>query len=50
MTPGPHQVRVELADTADSEQWTKQWSETVDFQPSRARVVLFDTKSGFSLH
>jgi ferredoxin/coenzyme F420-reducing hydrogenase delta subunit len=50
MSPGPHQVRVELADTADPDQWTKQWSETVEFQESRNRVVLFDAKSGFSLH
>lgn len=50
MSSGPHEVRVELADTADPDQWTKQWSETVDFQESRNRVVLFDTKAGFSLH
>ncbi|MCI0534472.1 MAG: hydrogenase iron-sulfur subunit, partial [Verrucomicrobiales bacterium] len=50
MAPGAHYVRVELADTADPGQWTQQWSETVEFQKSRARVVLFDTKAGFSLH
>jgi ferredoxin/coenzyme F420-reducing hydrogenase delta subunit len=50
VSPGPHQVRVELADTADPDQWTKQWNETVEFQESRNRVVLFDTKAGFSLH
>jgi hypothetical protein len=49
-SPGSHQVRVELADTADTDLWTKQWNETVEFQESRNRVVLFDTKSGFSLH
>jgi hypothetical protein len=48
--PGRHEVRVELADTADPEKWTRQWSETVEFQESRNRVVLFDTKAGFSLH
>jgi hypothetical protein len=50
MTPGPHRVRVELADSADPGAWTKQWSETVQFEASHARVVLFDTKAGFSLH
>ena len=50
MSPGPHQVRVELADTADTDQWTKQWSQTVEFQENRNRVVLFDTKAGFTLH
>ena len=50
VSPGPHHVRVELADTADPGQWTKQWNETVEFQESRNRVVLFDTKAGFSLH
>jgi len=49
-SPGSHQVRVELADTADPDQWTKQWSETVEFQENRNRVVLFDTKAGFTLH
>lgn len=49
-SPGSHQVRVELADTADTDLWTKQWNETVEFQENRNRVVLFDTKSGFSLH
>ena len=50
MRIGTHQVRVELADTADSEVWTKLWNERVEFQESRNRVVLFDTKAGFSLH
>jgi ferredoxin/coenzyme F420-reducing hydrogenase delta subunit len=49
-SPGSHQVRVELADTADADQWTRQWSETVEFQENRNRVVLFDTEGGFSLH
>ncbi|MSU34265.1 MAG: hydrogenase iron-sulfur subunit [Pedosphaera sp.] len=47
---GPHPVRVELADTADPNVWTKQWSETVSFESNRTRVVLFDTKAGFSPH
>ena len=50
LSPGPHQVLVELADTANPDQWTQQWHETVEFQENRARVVLFDTKGGFSLH
>ncbi len=50
MTAGPHQVLVEMADTADREAWTKQWNETVSFETNRTRVVLFDTKAGFSLH
>ena len=50
MKAGQHAVRVEIADTADREAWTKQWSETVNFETNRTRVVLFDTKAGFSLH
>jgi ferredoxin/coenzyme F420-reducing hydrogenase delta subunit len=49
-TAGQHSVRVEIADTTDPEAWTKQWNETVTFEPHRARVVLFDTKAGFSFH
>jgi ferredoxin/coenzyme F420-reducing hydrogenase delta subunit len=47
---GPHHVRVELGDSADPGAWTKQWNATVEFQESRSRVVLFDTKNGFTLH
>ena len=50
MKPGSHQVLVELADTADPDKWTLRWSDTVGFRESQARVVLFDTKTGFSLH
>ena len=47
---GLHAVRVEIADTADSNTWTHRWIETVEFQTNRTHVVLFDTKAGFSLH
>jgi len=50
MTPGQHTVQVELADTADAEAWTQRWTETVTFPENHLRVVLFDTKAGFSLH
>lgn len=50
ISPGRHEVHVELADTSDPKTWTKQWNETVEFQQSRNHVVLFDTKAGFSLH
>jgi ferredoxin/coenzyme F420-reducing hydrogenase delta subunit len=50
VTLGAHAVRVQIADTADNEAWTREWSETVQFEKDRSRVVLFDTKGGFSLH
>ncbi len=50
MTLGPHALRIEMADTTDREAWTKRWNETVSFESNRTRVVLFDTKAGFSLH
>ncbi len=50
VAPGHHAVQVELADTADSGQWTQRWAETVEFQENHLRVVLFDTKAGFSVH
>ena len=50
VTPGRHTVQVELADTADATQFTQHWTETVAFQENNLRVVLFDTKAGFSLH
>ncbi|MBI3417575.1 MAG: hydrogenase iron-sulfur subunit [Verrucomicrobia bacterium] len=50
VTRGPHTVTVELADTADTNQLTLRWSEQVEFKENHQRVVLFDTKAGFSLH
>lgn len=50
VAPGQHKVQVELADTADAAQFTQRWSETVAFPENHLRVVLFDTKAGFSLH
>ena len=47
---GTHQVRIDLADTANPDQWTQQWSDQVTFEEDRVRVVLFETKAGFSLH
>ncbi len=50
ITPGQHQIQVDLADSADSNQWTQHWVGSGEFQEHRLRVVLFDTKAGFSLH
>jgi ferredoxin/coenzyme F420-reducing hydrogenase delta subunit len=50
VTPGRHEVSVEIADTADPERWTRTWSQTVEFKERRRSVVLFDAKTGFALH
>jgi hypothetical protein len=50
ISPGRHEIRVELADAADPDKWTKHWSETVEFRENQNRVVLYDTRAGFSLH
>jgi ferredoxin/coenzyme F420-reducing hydrogenase delta subunit len=47
--PGAHTVSVQLADTADAEKWTKTWEQKIEFRENRVNVVLFDSKSGFSL-
>lgn len=49
MLPGRHQVVVELADTPGSI-WTQRWQSEVEFVPGQDRVLLFATKSGFTLH
>ncbi|MBI2926933.1 MAG: hydrogenase iron-sulfur subunit [Verrucomicrobia bacterium] len=49
VTPGAHAVRVELADTPDASKWTRQWTQSVEFEENRVRVLLFDTKAGFTL-
>jgi hypothetical protein len=50
VSAGRHEIKVDLADTADTNAWTKSWNQTVEFQTNQIRVVLFETKSGFSLH
>ncbi|MGZ8938416.1 MAG: hypothetical protein ACXW32_04310, partial [Limisphaerales bacterium] len=50
VSEGLHQVQVEIADTAEENDWTRRWSGKMHFEANRARVVLFDTKAGFSLH
>ncbi|MEW6306910.1 MAG: cytochrome b N-terminal domain-containing protein [Verrucomicrobiota bacterium] len=47
---GVHTVRVELADTGDTNVWTRQWTESLEFEDFRTRVVLFDMKKGFTVH
>jgi ferredoxin/coenzyme F420-reducing hydrogenase delta subunit len=50
VSEGVHQVQVEIADTAEENDWSRRWSGEMHFETNRARVVLFDTKAGFSLH
>jgi ferredoxin/coenzyme F420-reducing hydrogenase delta subunit len=50
VTAGKHLVEVALADTDDSDQWTRTWSGEVEFEENRNRVVLFDSKAGFTVH
>jgi hypothetical protein len=39
-----------MADTADPEIWTQRWAQEVRFEENRIRVLLFDIRSGFTLH
>ena len=48
ITAGRHAVQVELADTADANQWSQHWSETLEFEENHRRVVLFETTAGFT--
>lgn len=50
ISAGRHEITVELADSGKENEWTRRWSEQVNFENNRARVVLFDAKKGFSLH
>ena len=50
VSPGRHRIRVRLADTANVELWTQSWDEVVEFSPNQNRVLLFDSKKGFTLH
>lgn len=46
-SPGVHAVLVQIADGPDTNLWTKEWTQQVDFEPRRRRVILFDTRNGF---
>jgi ferredoxin/coenzyme F420-reducing hydrogenase delta subunit len=50
VTPGAHQVQVELNDSGKPDDWNQRWSQTVTFQDNHRRVILFDTAAGFSLY
>jgi ferredoxin/coenzyme F420-reducing hydrogenase delta subunit len=50
LSAGAHSVQVEIADTPDPDKWTYQWRQQVEFQPHRTRVLLFESKAGFTLN
>jgi coenzyme F420-reducing hydrogenase delta subunit len=50
VSAGTHWVTIQMADTADSEIWTQRWAQEVRFEENRIRVLLFDIRSGFTLH
>ncbi|MEX2381139.1 MAG: hydrogenase iron-sulfur subunit [Opitutales bacterium] len=42
LSVGLYQIQVEIGDTADPGEWSHQWSETVEVEPNRRRVLLFE--------
>jgi ferredoxin/coenzyme F420-reducing hydrogenase delta subunit len=50
VSAGAHTVRVEIGDTPPPDQWPHAWEQTVEFAAGRVVVLLFDAKSGFTLH
>ncbi len=46
---GTHGVAVELGDAAGKE-FNRRWAGNLEFTNNRIRAVLFDTKSGFTVH
>lgn len=48
VSPGTHSVQVRIADGPDTNLWSREWSQLVEFEPRRRRVVLFDTRNGFT--
>ncbi len=49
LSAGRHDVLVELADTV-APAWTHRWQGDVELLAGQDRVLLFDTKTGFTLH
>jgi hypothetical protein len=50
VSAGIHEIKIDLADSPDPELWTLHWQERIEFEPNQVRVLLFNTRSGFSLH
>ncbi len=48
--PGTHLVAVQLADSDSVNVWKYRFEESLQFEPSSRRVVLFESTRGFSAH
>ncbi len=50
VTPGVHEIRVEIGDSHDPTEWTHVSEQTLEFDESVRRVIAFDRSSGFKVH
>lgn len=50
ISEGQHHVQLFIGDTPDSDTWTYVGEQTLDFNLTERRVVLFDQAGGFSWH
>jgi hypothetical protein len=50
ISPGEHQVRVEIGDSRDADEWTYTTEHTLEFGERDRRVIAFDRVSGFSVY
>jgi hypothetical protein len=50
VSPGIQDVKVNLGETPGPDEWAHEWSQKIEFHESRAHVLLFDARNGFSLH
>jgi coenzyme F420-reducing hydrogenase delta subunit/Pyruvate/2-oxoacid:ferredoxin oxidoreductase delta subunit len=50
VAPGEHQVRVEIGDSHDPDEWSHSSEQTVEFDERARRVIAFDRVSGFTVH
>jgi ferredoxin/coenzyme F420-reducing hydrogenase delta subunit len=49
LTPGLYDLRVEIGDTADADEWNYQWMDRLEMPADRRRVLLFTGDAGFEL-
>ncbi len=50
LSPGTHTIQVIVSDSPDLDQGSHQWEQSIASETNRIHVLLFDTKSGFTLH
>lgn len=45
--PGQHTIKARIGHSAEPDAWTEEWEGSIDFQPGRREVILYENQAGF---